>query len=93
MGTSSHVTCPKCKKNYYCGYGSYTSHEYRIDPVMKEHEGHGAVSWQPEWAWIKGDDLVEMTLYGYRVWIPGAGKFDEVDREVIDIIEGHENED
>lgn len=81
MGTASFVTCPKCKKTHDCGYGSYTSHGFRVSDALKEHEGHEAVDWQSDWAWLEGDDLVMQSFAGWDVWIPGAAKFEQVEEE------------
>ena len=79
MGTSSYVTCPICRKTYRCGYGSYSSHDCRVGWQMWRHDGHDAVDWQSDWAWIEGDDLVWQSFDGYDVWVPGAAKFEQID--------------
>ena len=59
MGVGVSVACVTCKKDYYCGYGSYGSAETRkLRFPSSEHVHHQLVWYNEDYTSTKNGDLV-----------------------------------
>lgn len=59
MGVGTEMACNTCKKYYYCGYGSYQNHEYRLNrsPCYGQ-EGHEVITWDNDYTHQDAEDKV-----------------------------------
>lgn len=59
MGCQTNVACKTCKKNYYLGYGGYSSYDARllVFPI-EDHYGHELVGHFEDYTHINGKHLI-----------------------------------
>lgn len=82
MGVGVSVACITCKKDYYCGYGSYSSIETRkLRFPIAEHSEHQLVYYDEDYTSEKNGDLISSFPPDWeeKIVIPGFSQFDFVD--------------
>jgi len=82
MGCGTYVIDKTCKKNFYCGYGSYGNFDERMKHVPEEHakcELHGYS--EDYTSYNKKNDSLDMLagMYYEEPWILNFSEYEEID--------------
>lgn len=81
MGVGTSVACITCKKDYYCGYGGYSTNDARKARFpISEHPDHQLVWYNEEYFSEKNGDLISsFPEWEEEVVVPGFSQYEYVD--------------
>ncbi len=81
MGCQANYVCVTCKKDYYCGYGSYGGLDERAKKApQKEHASHETHLYTEDYTQTDKDGtLCFVWEFGLEPWIKGHSSFEFID--------------